>query len=67
MPKPGHRPLYKQKRNERRHQKLRSLSHRVMERKRKWFYLNEVHPRNHTANVCLDPGYINFAADEDAS
>lgn len=63
----GKRPLRNQKRNERRHQRLRSLGKRMMERRRKWFYISEINERNRTTPVCQDPEYLIYPADEDAS
>lgn len=55
------------RRNERRHQRLRSFSRRIMERRQKWFYISEENERNRTTPVCLDPEYLTYPVDEDAS
>lgn len=55
------------RRNERRHQRLRSYSRRVMERRQKWFYINESNERTRSTPICLNPELLVYPADDDAS
>lgn len=55
------------RRNERRHQRLRSYSRRVMERRQKWFYINEANERTRSTPICLSPELSTSLTDEDAS
>lgn len=55
------------RRNERRHQRLRTFSRRVMERRQKWFYINEANERTRSTPICLNSELLTYPTDDDAS
>lgn len=54
------------KRNERRHQRLRSLNKRATERRRKWFYICETHQNKRSTPIDFTHSF-DHSVDEDVS